>query len=205
MEILRQSGYLDLIVAAVVSRFDTTRAFALGLIALSGALASVVTNDVTLFIIIPFTIVASRFSDFDVEDAVVLEIVASNLIGCLTPLGNPQNLFVFHRSGWSAAHFILVMLPFVVWSVAGLLAALLSPGTVTADETTVAAAAAGTQMQRSPGAICFGLVLLEIARMMNAWPAAIAALIAGAIFLRRRAFVDRLLDRAAVLLRVHRG
>jgi len=117
VEILRQSGYLDLIVAVTVSRFTTTRAFALALIALSGVLASLVTNDVTLFIVIPFTVVASRFSDFDVEDAVVLEIVATNLVGCLTPLGNPQNLFVFHRSGWSAAHFMRVMLPFVIWSI----------------------------------------------------------------------------------------
>src|SRR5260370_39926770 len=38
------------------------------------------------------------------------------------------------------------------------------------------------------GAICFGLVLLEIARITNAWPAAIGAMIAGPIFLRRRIF-----------------
>src|SRR5437899_5325851 len=124
VEMLRQSGYLDRIVAITVSRFTTTRAFAFGLIALSGVLASLLTNDVTLFIVVPFTVMASRFSDFDVEDAVVLEIVATNLVGCLTPLGNPQNLFVFHRSGWSAAHFMRVMLPFVIWSIAGLLAAL---------------------------------------------------------------------------------
>jgi hypothetical protein len=36
------------------------------------------------------------------------------------------------------------------------------------------------------GAISFVLVLLEVARVLNAWPAAIAALIAGVAFLRRR-------------------
>jgi len=188
VEILRQSGYLDLIVAAVVSRFDTTRAFALALIALSGALASAVTNDVTLFIIIPFTVVASRFSDFDVEDAVVLEIVATNLIGCLTPLGNPQNLFVFHRSGWSAAHFIATMTPFVVWSIAGLLAALFLLGRSRQMTKTVVQLPPRNSVAAAAGAICFLLVLLEIARVVNAWPAAIAALLAAAIFLRRRAF-----------------
>lgn len=95
VELLRVSGYLDRFVAQTVTRFRTTRAFAIALIAFSGALASLVTNDVTLFVVIPFTVVASRFSDFDVEDAVILEVIASNLIGCLTPLGNPQNLFVF--------------------------------------------------------------------------------------------------------------
>ena len=188
VEILRASGTLDVVVHAAVDRFATTRGFALALIALSGALASMVTNDVTLFIVIPFTIIASRISDFDVEDAVVLEIVATNLIGCLTPLGNPQNLFVFHRSGWSAAHFVLTMLPLVGWSAAGLLAALFILGR--------SRPMVKTEMARPPrngraaiaGAICFVLVLAEIARLTNAWPAAIASLIAGAIFLRRRLF-----------------
>jgi Na+/H+ antiporter NhaD/arsenite permease-like protein len=155
---------------------------------MSGMVASLITNDVTLFIIIPFTIVASRFSDFDVEDAVILEIVASNLIGCLTPLGNPQNLFVFHQSGWSAAHFIFVMLPFVVWSTAGLLAALFLLGRSRPMVTTPAALPSLNRNAAIAGVICFGLVLLEIARVTNAWPAAIGALIAGAIFLRRRIF-----------------
>src|SRR2546422_573096 len=74
VEVLRASGYIDLIVHEAVDRFRTTRGFALALIALSGALASLVTNDVTLFVVIPFTIIASRITDFDVEDAVLLEI-----------------------------------------------------------------------------------------------------------------------------------
>jgi Na+/H+ antiporter NhaD/arsenite permease-like protein len=186
IEILRASGYLDLAVASTLSRFRSTRPFALALVFLSGILASLVTNDVTLFIIIPFTIVASRFSDFDVEDAVVLEIVASNLIGCLTPLGNPQNLFIFHRSGWSAAHFIGVMLPFVVWSIAGLLAALFLLGRSRPMTTTAVTLPPRNGIAAIGGAICFALVLLEIARLTNGWPAAIAALIAGSVFLRRR-------------------
>ena len=175
VEILRQSGYLDLIVAVTVSRFTTTRAFALALIALSGVLASLVTNDVTLFIVIPFTVVASRFSDFDVEDAVVLEIMATNLVGCLTPLGNPQNLFVFHRSGWSAAHFMRVMLPFVIWSIAGLFAALFLLGRSRVMTKTTVNLPPRDRVAAIAGAICFAFVLLEIARVMNAWPAALAA------------------------------
>jgi Na+/H+ antiporter NhaD/arsenite permease-like protein len=188
VEILRASGYLDAVVHAAVDRFATTRGFAMALLALSGALAALVTNDVALFVVIPFTIIASRISDFDVEDAVVLEIVAANLIGCLTPLGNPQNLFVFHRSGWSAAHFVGVMLPFVAWSAAGLLAALFILGRSRPIAKTDVARPPRDGRAATAGAICFALVLLEIARVTNAWPAAIAALVAGAVFLRRRLF-----------------
>ena len=187
VDLLRVSGYLDFAVVQTVKRFHTTRAFAIALIAFSGVLASLVTNDVTLFIVIPFTIVASRFSDFDVEDAVVLEVIATNLIGCLTPLGNPQNLFVFHRSGWSAAHFVATMAPFVAWSIAGLLTAIFLFGKSRPMATDVVDLPPRDRIMASAGAICFVLVLLEIARVANAWPAAIAALIAAPFFLRRRA------------------
>jgi Na+/H+ antiporter NhaD/arsenite permease-like protein len=188
VEVLRASGYLDVVVHAAVDRFRTTRGFALALIALSGGLASLVTNDVTLFVVIPFTIIASRISDFDVEDAVVLEIVATNLVGCLTPLGNPQNLFVFHRSGWSAARFVVTMLPFVAWSAAGLLAALFILGRSRPMVKTEVARPPRDGWAAIAGAICFILVLAEIARLTSAWPAAIASLIAGVVFLRRRLF-----------------
>jgi Na+/H+ antiporter NhaD/arsenite permease-like protein len=188
VEILRESGWLDLTVAITISRFHTTRGFAIALIAISGLLAALVTNDVALFVVIPFTVVASRFSDFDLEDAVILEIIAANLLGCLTPLGNPQNLFVFHRSGWSAAHFAAVMLPFVAASAAGLLLAvfLLGPSRplVKADVTLPPRDVLGGLA----GAVCFALVLLEIARVVNGWPAAIVAIVAGIWLLPRRLF-----------------
>lgn len=186
VEILRASGWLELIVKTVVTRFHTTRGFAIGMIAFSGALAALVTNDVTLFVVIPFTIIASRFSDFDVEDAVILEIIASNLIGCLTPLGNPQNLFIFHRSGWSAAQFIAAMLPFVAWCVVGLFAATFLLGKSRPMKANEVVLPPRNGYAGVAGAICFLLVLLEVARVISAWPAAIAALIAGVVFLRRR-------------------
>jgi len=186
IEILRASGCVDLAVARTLSRFHSTRGLALALVMLSGVLASLITNDVALFIVIPFTIVAGTFADFDVEDAVVLEIVACNLIGCLTPLGNPQNLFIFHRSGWPAAHFMRVMLPFVIWSIAGLLAALFLLGRSRPLQTIEVDLPPRNRGAAFGGAICFGLVVLEIARVANGWPAAIAALIAGVFFLRRR-------------------
>lgn len=186
VEILRASGYLDALVKRVMTRFRTTRSFGFAMVMFSGVLAMFVTNDVALFVVIPFTVIASRFSDFDIEDAVILEIVAVNLIGCLTPLGNPQNLFVYHRAGWNAGEFILVMLPFVAWCTVGLIAALFLLGPshemrrndVPLPERNARAAAAG--------AVCFALVVLHIAHAIPAWPAAAAAAIAWLVFLRKR-------------------
>jgi Na+/H+ antiporter NhaD/arsenite permease-like protein len=187
VEIVRASGYLDVAVAKTVARFHTTRGFALALIVMSGALAALVTNDVALFVVIPFTVVASRFSDFHVEDAVILEVIAANLLGCLTPLGNPQNLFVFHRSGWSAARFVATMAPFVACSFAGLLLALFLLGPSRRLGKTGLHLPPRDGWMAVAGALTFALVLLEIARVVSAWPAAAAALVSGAWFLRRKA------------------
>jgi Na+/H+ antiporter NhaD/arsenite permease-like protein len=186
VEMLRESGYLDLAVAMTVSRFTSTRMFAIALIAATGVLASLVTNDVTLFVVIPFTVLASRMSSFQLENIVVLEVISSNLLGCLTPLGNPQNLFVFHQSGWSASQFIGVMLPFVGVSAAGLIVALF----VATESKPMTAPNAPLPLRdtklAAAGGICFALVILEIARLTNGWPAAIAAAICALLFLRSR-------------------
>ena len=186
VEILRASGWLDAIVKDVVTRFHTTRGFAMAMIAFTGVLAALITNDVTLFVVIPFTVIASRFSDVDVEDLVVLEIVASNLIGCLTPLGNPQNLFLFQRSGWSAGRFVMTMVPFVAWCAAGLIAATLLLGKSRPMQPAATTLPPRNAQAGIAGAICFALVLLVVGRVLDAWPAAIAALLAGLWFLRAR-------------------
>ncbi len=186
VEILRASGYLDALVKRVMERFRTTRSFGFAMVMFSGLLAMFATNDVALFVVIPFTVIASRFSDFDIEDAVILEIIAVNLIGCLTPLGNPQNLFIYHQAHWNAGQFVLAMLPFVAWCTAGIIAALFLLGPshemkrndVALPERNVRAAIAG--------AVCFALVILNIAKAIDAWPAAIAAAIAWLVFLRKR-------------------
>ena len=186
MEILRVSGYLDVVVRATAVRFRTARSFGLALVLLSGALSCLLTNDVALFVVIPFTAVASRISDFDLEDVVILEIIAANVIGCLTPLGNPQNLFVFHRSGWSAAHFVLVMTPFVLWCGAAVVGMTLYFTRSRPMRVQEVAPVARLPLSAAAGVFCFALVLLNIARVAEAWVAALAAAVAGVVFLRRR-------------------
>ena len=93
-------------VERTVARFNDTRPFAAMMIIVSGVLAALVTNDVALFVVIPFTVLAGRISDFDVEDEIIFQLIATNLLGCLTPLGNPQNIFIYHRTLWSVTQFV---------------------------------------------------------------------------------------------------
>src|SRR5581483_11345357 len=88
----------------------------------------------------------------------------------------------------SAAHFVATMAPFVVWSIAGLFAALFLLGPSRRLRTIDVTLPPRKNVAAIGGAICFALVLLEIARVLDAWPAVIAALIAGVFFLRRKIF-----------------
>ncbi|HEY5611828.1 MAG TPA: SLC13 family permease, partial [Thermoanaerobaculia bacterium] len=186
VELLRDSNLLDRAVLAFVGRFRSARTFTLALVGFTGVLSALVTNDVALFVVIPFTVLASRYTDLRVRHAVILEVVAANLLGCLTPIGNPQNLFLYHRVGWSAAAFMGAMVPFVVWSLIGLLIAiwLLEP-----KKRIVPRGIERPSIDRTralAGAVCFVLVVLEIAHVLSPWPAAIAAALATPILLRAR-------------------
>ena len=186
VETLRASGYLDLLVKHAMARFRMTRSFGFAMVMFSGLLAMFVTNDVALFVVIPFTVIASRFSDFDVEDAVILQIVAVNLIGCLTPLGNPQNLFIYHQAGWNAGQFIVRMLPFVCWCAIGLIGALFLLGPSHEMKRNDVALPNRNPYAALAGGICLALVILNIAHAIDAWPAAIAGAGAWLLFVRKR-------------------
>lgn len=72
-----------------------------------------ITNDVALITFVPFTIMILRSSNR--EDmmilVVVLQTVAANMGSMLTPIGNPQNLYLYGVTGMSISDFILTMLP----------------------------------------------------------------------------------------------
>ncbi|HWC65759.1 MAG TPA: SLC13 family permease, partial [Thermoanaerobaculia bacterium] len=125
VELLRASGALDFAVRRAIRRFSHARTLTAALVLASGAISAVVTNDVALFVMIPFTVAASRYSDFRVRNAVILEITAANVLGCFSPIGNPQNLFLFHRSKMTIPAFLAAMAPFFAVSVVLLGAAIL--------------------------------------------------------------------------------
>lgn len=72
-----------------------------------------VTNDVSLIIFVPLTIILFRAGGKEqyTVPVLVLENIAAVRGSLLTPFGSPQNLFLFSQSGISAPSFILMMLP----------------------------------------------------------------------------------------------
>lgn len=80
-----------------------------------------ITNDVALLTFVPFALTTLRKCRQErlMVLVIVLQTVAANLGSMLTPIGNPQNLYLYQLSGMRLGEFLLLMLPYAV--VAGVL------------------------------------------------------------------------------------
>ena len=80
-----------------------------------------VTNDVSLIIFVPLTIILFRAAGKEkyILPIITMENIAAVRGSLLTPFGSPQNLFIFGQSGVSAQSFIKTMFP--IWIISGIL------------------------------------------------------------------------------------
>ena len=73
-----------------------------------------ITNDVALVTFVPFALLALRTLDSPRHACftVVMMTIAANLGSMLTPIGNPQNLYLYSTSHMALTDFLLLMLPY---------------------------------------------------------------------------------------------
>ncbi len=79
------------------------------LVVLTFFLSMFLNNDVTLLLIVPMTLSLKLKK---VEFLIILEALSANAGSALTPMGNPQNLFIYWTYKIYPLDFIQVMLPF---------------------------------------------------------------------------------------------
>ena len=108
---IRDSGLVQHAAVAVVARAHSLRSLGLLLVSATALLSMVLTNDVSLFLIVPLTLAIGNVSNLPVLRMVVLEALAVNAGSTLSPIGNPQNLLLWQHSQLPFLHFTLAMLP----------------------------------------------------------------------------------------------
>lgn len=106
-------------------RFGSTRSLGAALVLMCFFLAMLVTNDVSLITLVPLTIALFRGMPEVTIRAVVLETAAANLGSMATPMGNPQNLYIYTHYNMPVGDFFRVMLPITALSLALLLISVL--------------------------------------------------------------------------------
>ncbi|MGE5413246.1 MAG: SLC13 family permease, partial [Syntrophomonadaceae bacterium] len=187
VELGKASDLFDRLVAAVAGRVRSARALALGMIAVSGTLAAVLTNDVALFLVVPFTMLFRRVTDLDLAPVVVLEVAAANVVGCVSPLGNPQNLYLYHRGAFTPAAFFAAQLP---WCAAAAALLALAVPLLVPSRPLGAPPVEPFDVELRQAVACVALLAAEVlalfGRLDHRIPLALAA--GGALLLGRRLF-----------------
>lgn len=105
------SGFLMWLAHRVVHRVRSERALACLLVGLAAALSMLVTNDVALFVVVPLVLSLRKLTPLPVKRLAIFAALAVNAGSILTPLGNPQNLFLWQASGVSFSRFVWALAP----------------------------------------------------------------------------------------------
>ena len=115
------SGYFDVIGRRMVRRFHQERQLAMFMVLAAALLSTFLTNDVALFIVVPLTITLKKLCEIPVNRLIIFEALAVNAGSLLTPIGNPQNILIWGRSGLSFPAFMGQMAPLALAMMATLL------------------------------------------------------------------------------------
>ena len=152
-----------------------------------------VTNDVSLIIFVPLTILLFRSGDKEryILPVISMENIAAIRGSLLTPFGSPQNLFLFGQAEVSAGHFMLHMLPLCASSallLAGFVCFLYRRNpreeiTVTGQENP---RSADGRVRRAVYLALFALIIAVIVTRTSLWPWAVGLVLAAVFAVDRR-------------------
>ncbi len=110
---LRSIGIFDTATRLILQKTGTVRRLGAVMILICFFSAMLVTNDVALITFVPLTMLIYK----NINDGksliltIVLESAAANLGSMMTPVGNPQNLFLYDKFRLTAMTFVKTMLP----------------------------------------------------------------------------------------------
>ena len=111
---LRAEGVFESIGHKLLGRVRTARGVVLTLVGLCFFSSMFITNDVALITFVPFGIFLLETAGLSSRLclAVTLMTIVGNLGSMVTPMGNPQNLYLYSISGLGLGDFLLLLLPY---------------------------------------------------------------------------------------------
>ncbi len=111
---IKESGLFYLLAYRISQRINNRQLLCLFITSLAAILSMFLTNDIALFITVPLTLNLQNLTDDDYSKLVIFEAIAVNAGSSLTPIGNPQNIFLWHLWGISFPAFVKEMAPLVI-------------------------------------------------------------------------------------------
>ena len=99
---------LDNCAVRLLQRCISLRQITAALLLITFISSMLVTNDVALITFVPLTLIIGKEAGVDVGKIIVWQTLAANLGSMLTPMGNPQNLFLYARYNFDIIAFFKV-------------------------------------------------------------------------------------------------
>lgn len=186
---LQECGVFAVLAQRLLAGERRMRFVTLALVLLPFFVSVLVTNDVALITFVPFAVLVLGLIGRTERliYIVVLQTIAANLGSMATPVGNPQNLYIYANYELTAGQFFATMVPLTLISLAGLVIASLcvKPEGIRVTFSEKAAI-------RSPGRLglmagLFVLCLLSVFRVLP-YPALLAVVAAGMLIFDRPLF-----------------
>ena len=195
---LQDCGVFAVLAQRLLAGEKRLRFVTLVLVLLPFFTSMLVTNDVALITFVPFSILVLGLIGRTERLAyvVVLQTIAANLGSMATPVGNPQNLYLYATYELTPGQFFTAVLPLVLASLAGLTAA-----AVWGRPESIRVAFPQPVRVRRPGrlglmCLLFVLCLLCVCRLLP-YPALVAVVLSALVIFGRDLF--RRLDYALLL------
>ncbi len=110
---LQKLGIFTWLGKKLLKRVRNSRQLSLLLVMLCFFSSMLITNDVALITFVPFGLEFLKLAGFENKfiKVVVLQTIAANLGSMFTPIGNPQNLYLYNLTGMGIGTFLWLMLP----------------------------------------------------------------------------------------------
>lgn len=178
MKGFQKAGFFVYTANLLLKRMTTTRAVLFLLVFLPFMFSMVITNDVALITFVPFGLIVLRIAGQErlAVLQVVLQTIAANLGSMLTPMGNPQNLYLYNQSHIGFGAFCALMLPYVLASgiCLAILIAFIKPAPISALPLSAGLGGPATLFCCAVG---FALCLLGLFKIVSPVAIAIAVLV----------------------------
>ncbi|NLZ68462.1 MAG: citrate transporter [Spirochaetales bacterium] len=115
---LKESGFFEYLANLIVSKVNSFKYLSLLLVYLVFFASMFITNDVALLVFVPFTllVVSNVVTEDKIIFLIILETVSANLGSMATPIGNPQNLYLYSYYNLSAYDFFSSIVPVALFS-----------------------------------------------------------------------------------------
>lgn len=115
---LKRCGLMDRICDALVARAGSVRMLGMALSLACFFSAMLVTNDVALITFVPLTVALLADRPRQLILTVTIETIAANLGSMATPIGNPQNLYLYAHYAMPMGQFLRAVGPLTLASLA---------------------------------------------------------------------------------------